>query len=41
MNKKKFLSVVVLYWNDSKKTINCLESILKQKKNKIYNYTRR
>lgn len=31
-NKKNFLSVVVLFWNDSDKTIKCLNSIFKQKK---------
>lgn len=29
---KNFLSVVVLFWNNSSKTIKCLESIFKQKK---------
>ena len=30
MNKKT--GIVVLFWNDYKKTITCLESIFKQKK---------
>ena len=29
---KNFLSVVVLFWNDSDKTIQCLKSIFKQEK---------
>ena len=33
---KNFLSVVVLFWNDSDKTIQCLKSIFKQEKNKLY-----
>ena len=30
-NLKKELAVVVLFWNDSEKTINCLNSLFKQK----------
>ena len=29
------LAVVVLFWNDSKKTINCLNSLFNQKKQKL------
>ncbi len=29
---KNFIGIVVLFWNDSEKTIECLESIFKQKK---------
>ena len=36
MNKfNKELAVVVLFWNDSKRTIRCLESLFSQKKQKI------
>ena len=31
-SKKNLLSIVVLFWNDNLKTINCLNSIFKQKK---------
>ena len=31
----KQLSVVVLFWNDSDKTINCLKSLFKQQKQKF------
>ena len=34
VNNKNYLSVVVLFWNDSEKTIKCLNSIFNQ--NKIY-----
>ncbi len=34
-NLKKELAVVVLFWNDSEKTINCLNSLFKQKKQKM------
>ncbi len=30
--KNNILSIVVLFWNDSEKTIKCLNSIYKQKK---------
>ena len=30
LKKKKLLSVVVLFWNNSDKTIKCLDSIFKQ-----------
>ena len=29
------VGIVVLYWNDSEKTIRCIESIFKQKKIKF------
>ncbi len=35
-NNNNYLSIVVLFWNDSDKTIKCLNSIFKQKKNKFY-----
>ena len=35
IKKNNYLSVVVLFWNDSEKTIQCLNSIFKQKKIKF------
>ncbi len=36
MNKDlKKLAVVVLFWNDSEKTIKCLKSLLNQQKQKF------
>ena len=32
---KNFVGIVVLFWNDSEKTIRCLDSIFKQKKVKF------
>ena len=29
------LAIVVLFWNDSKKTIKCLKSLFKQKRQKF------
>ncbi len=34
-DKDNLLAVVVLFWNDSVKTIKCLDSLLKQKKQKL------
>ena len=34
--KKKTLGIVVLFWNDFEKTIECIKSIYNQKK---FNYT--
>ncbi len=35
MTKKNYVGIVVLFWNDSEKTIKCLDSIFKQKKVKF------
>jgi GT2 family glycosyltransferase len=35
IDKNNFLAVVVLFWNDSDKTIKCLDSLLNQKKQKL------
>ena len=35
INNINYLSVVVLFWNDSEKTIRCLNSIFNQKKIKF------
>ena len=35
IDTKKELAVVVLFWNDSEKTIRCLDSLFKQKKQKL------
>ena len=32
----KQLAIVVLFWNDSKKTIKCLKSLFNQKKQKFH-----
>ena len=36
IKKFKELAIVVLFWNDSEKTIKCLKSLFKQKKQKFH-----
>ena len=35
ISSKKDLAIVVLFWNDYEKTIKCLNSLYKQKKQKF------
>ena len=35
INSNKELAIVVLFWNNSDKTIKCLESLYKQKKQRL------